>query len=407
MNFWKITKKDVRLILRDRRTLFVLLALPLSFISILGLSAGQLFSQKEKSKKFRVGVVNEDTSVLSEKLLAEVVKMDALEVTELSDRDEAKELLADGKIEVLAFIGPHYHELVEKLDVSDIFFTDNGKLAGKLRSLDIEVQAGAFLINAAEIVEELVFAFALRTIAPDVLRSQDSKHATKLWLKAMRSAHDRQDSSPPAATKVVTKSRTDVVYQFLVPSYTVMFVFFIVNFMARSLVGERDTGTLNRLLMAPITRSGLMVGKTVPFLLISLVQTVLLFLAGKVLFGMSWGPYPWMLAPVMLATSLAATALGLLVASVVRTDSQVAAYGNFLVLILAGISGCLMPRSWQPEVMQHVGLVTPHAWALIAYDHLLNRDIPNLHVVWKCCAMLTGFALAFFSASWWRFRTLE
>ena len=107
MNFWKITKKDVRLILRDRRTLFVLLALPLSFISILGLSAGQLFSQKEKSKKFRVGVVNADTSVLSAKLLAEVVKMDALEVSELSDRDEAKELLADGKIELLAFIGPH------------------------------------------------------------------------------------------------------------------------------------------------------------------------------------------------------------------------------------------------------------------------------------------------------------
>jgi ABC-2 type transport system permease protein len=134
---------------------------------------------------------------------------------------------------------------------------------------------------------------------------------------------------------------------------------------------------------------------------------MLLFLAGKVLFYMSWGPYPWMLAPVMICTSLSATALGLLVATIVRTESQVTAYSTFLVLTLAGLSGCLMPRSWQPEVMQNVGLATPHAWALIAYDHLLNREIPNLPVVWQCCGMLLAFAAAFFTLGWLRFRTLE
>src|SRR4029077_7395567 len=112
---------------------------------------------------------------------------------------------------------------------------------------------------------------------------------------AKRSAGEHQDEEAPAPAPPPGKSRSDIVYQFLVPSYTVMFVFFIVNFMARSLIGERDTGTLGRLLVAPLTRTQLILGKMVPFLLISLVQTVLLFLAGRVLFHMSWGQFPWML----------------------------------------------------------------------------------------------------------------
>ena len=58
--------------------------------------------------------------------------------------------------------------------------------------------------------------------------------------------------------------------------------------------------------------------------------------------------------------------------------------------------------------MQHLGMLTPHAFqALMAYDHLLSRQVPNLHVVWNCCATLVGFALAFFTVAAWRFRPLD
>jgi ABC-2 type transport system permease protein len=407
MTFWKITKKDLRLLLRDRRTLFGLVALPLFFITIFGISVGQLFTAKEKAKKVRVGIMNQDSSSLSDALVNEVQKLDALEVVEMVGRDDAREQLADGKIDVLATIGPRYHELVEGLDISDIVFAETGKLSTGLRSLDVEVQSGAFLASASEVVEKLVFAFALRTIAPEVMRSSDPKLALKLFVKAKHSARDQAVGEEPAAEPVATKSRSDVIYGYLVPSYTVMFVFFVVNLMARSMLGERDTGTLTRLFVGPVTRSELMIGKTIPFLAISLVQTIILLLAGKLLFHMSWGPTPWLLVPVILATSLAATGLGLLIATVARTDAQVTAYSTFLVLIMAGVSGCLMPRSWQPELMQHLGLVTPHAWALIAYEQLLSREAANLNIVWKSCAMLVAFALAYFAVAAWRFRKVD
>lgn len=407
MNAWQITKKDVKLLVRDRRTLFVLIALPMAFIAILGTSTGQLFSERDKAKKVRLGVVNEDQSKLAGDLVTQVERLDAIELHPFQTLAEGRESLTVGKIDVLVTIGKKYHERVELLDLGDVFFPDEGQLVGRLKFLDIQVEAGAFLANAAQIVQELVFAFSLQTIIPEVARARDPVSAKKMLNKARKEAGERESASAPVLAETNQPNRASIVYQILVPSYTVMFVFFIVNFMARSFISERDIGTLNRLRMAPVTKIGLMLGKTVPFLLISLVQTSILFLAGKLLFGMSWGTTPFGILPVMLCTSMSATGLGLLVATLVKTDSQVSAYANTLVLIMAGISGCLMPRSWQPEVMQQVGLITPHAWALIAYDQLLNRDIPDLHVVGQSCAVLVAFSAGFLLIGWWRFKAME
>lgn len=409
MNAWQLAKKDLLLLARDRRTLFILVALPLTFITILGISTGQLFSEREKARRVRLGVVDEDQSSLSTKLVSQVKELDALEVLELSERREAKQSLAEGKLDVLVFIGSKYSAHVAELDLGDVFYSTEGRLASRLTALDIHVESGAFLASAAQIVQELVFAFALQTIAPDVLKAREPLQATRLLAKAREAREQRETTgeseAPPRVAPV--QSRSSIVYQTLVPAYTVMFVFFLVNFMARSFIGEREMGTLDRLRIAPITRTGLLLGKTFPFFVISLVQSALLFLAGKLVFGMSWGAEPWRLVPVIVSTSLAATTLGLLVATVVHTEAQVSAYGNFLVLILAAVSGCLMPRSWQPELMQQVGLVTPHAWALIAYDQLLNREVPDLDVVRRCCLMLLTFAAGFFGLGWWRFRRMQ
>ncbi|MGE5194715.1 MAG: ABC transporter permease [Deltaproteobacteria bacterium] len=411
MNASQITRKDLLLLYRDRRTLSVLVALPLAFISILGLSTGQLFSQAQKARTIRVAVVDADDSELSKLIISELDKIKALDVTEVPERTAAKKELAEGKTDALLYIGPGYDEKVRELDLYDLFHVDEGRLKYKLNALDIQVESGSFLANASDLVRALVFSFALKTMPQEVLKKHPNiaRQITKASRDSKELLEEYAASEAETGSTVPDPPQTgpNIVYQILVPSYTVMFVFFIVNFMARSFIGERDMGTLNRLRLAPISRPGLMIGKTVPFLVISLVQTALLFLAGKVLFGMSWGPEPWLLFPVMLCTSLAATSLGLMVATLVRTEAQVSAYGNFLVLTMAGISGCMMPRTWQPELMQQVGLITPHAWALIAYNQILNEASPEFSVVLKSCEMLLAFAAGFFAVGWWRARELD
>ena len=92
--------------------------------------------------------------------------------------------------------------------------------------------------------------------------------------------------------------------------------------------------------------------------------------------------------------------LAMLIASVARTETQVAIYGTPLVLILAGISGCLMPRDLMPELMQKVSLVTPQAWALQAYMQLLLSQDPNLLIVIESSCVLLGFGVGFLLLAW-------
>src|SRR5437773_1831815 len=102
-------------------------------------------------------------------------------------------------------------------------------------------------------------------------------------------------------------------YQVLVPSYTVMFAFFLVLTVGWLFVAERRHGTLVRLRAAPLARWQILLGKLIPCLVVSLFQGFFLLACGKVVFGMSWGMQPWLLVPVVVSTSLAAVGLGSLV----------------------------------------------------------------------------------------------
>lgn len=191
-------------------------------------------------------------------------------------------------------------------------------------------------------------------------------------------------------------------YQILVPSYTVMFAFFLVLSVGWLFVAERKHGTLVRLRAAPLTRGQILLGKLLPCLVVSLLQGVFLLAAGRLIFGMTWGSRPELLLPLVASTSFAAVGLAILVASVARTETQVAVYGTLLVLVLGGVSGSLMPRDLMPEQMKTVSLVTPHAWALDAYNQLLATPTPDVPAVLLACAALCGFGAVFTALAWWR-----
>ncbi len=191
-------------------------------------------------------------------------------------------------------------------------------------------------------------------------------------------------------------------YQILVPQFTVMFAFFLVLTVGWLFVTERTHGTLVRLRAAPLGRGHILLGKLLPCLFVSLVQGVFLLLAGRVVFGMGWGTEPLLLLPVVTCTSIAAVGLAMLVASVAKTETQVAVYGTLLVLVLGGVSGSLMPRELMPETMKQASRVTPHAWALDAYAQLLGSPTPDVGVVVTACAVLLGFGAAFLVLAWWR-----
>jgi ABC-2 type transport system permease protein len=205
-------------------------------------------------------------------------------------------------------------------------------------------------------------------------------------------------------------SRGAMRYQVLVPSYTVMFAFFLVLTVGWVFVAERRQGTLKRLRAAPLTRAQILLGKLIPCYLLSVGQGIFLLAAGRLLFGMRWGPQSWPLAEqcgwlllVIASTSLAAMGLALLVAAVARSEIQVAIFGAVPVLVLALIGGCVLPREMMPEGTHKLTLIAPQGWSLEAYRELLDATgqyQPNLAIVLQACGVLAAFGIVFLGLAW-------
>jgi len=422
MGFLEITRKDLQLLARDRRALVVLVALPMAFIGILGLSTGRLMGWRDDNQLLHLGVVDECRTTLSEQLEERLQGMDGLNVRLMASRTEAESLLADRELTALIVIGPEFNNRSSGIKPREVFESGSSRLKFSLSDVDVTVTCRPSAAMARTVVDQLVLFATLMTVLPDSARKAEVQSRVRSLLTGEDqdappsgtasnddAATDAKTDSPagPETSSAKPANEGSPVYQTLVPSYTVMFAFFLVNVMARSFIAERELGTLKRLRMAPVTSVDLLLGKTLPFLVISLIQSSVLFLFGRLLFGMSWGEQPWLLIPIVLCTSLAATGMGLLIATLVRTDSQVSAYANFVVITLAGISGCFMPREWLPEAMQTISLATPHAWALMAYDEALSGGVPGTALIVKSCLTLTGFAVGFFVLGCLRFRTAD
>jgi ABC-2 type transport system permease protein len=193
------------------------------------------------------------------------------------------------------------------------------------------------------------------------------------------------------------------IFQQNVPGYTIYGIFWIVSLLAVSVLAEKRVGTFRRLLVSPMSRMVMLLGKLVPFYLINIIQITIMLGVSSVLFNMSLGHSPAGLVVVSLAAAAAATGLGVLVAALARTEAQVGGLTVLLLLSLSALGGCFVPRFVMPSWLRMVGLVTPHAWALDAYQDLLVRGYNFVEVLPKV-GVLGAFAVVLFAIGVWRFR---
>ena len=401
MSAWNITAKDLLLLSRDKRALVLLLVLPLMFISIVGMSTGQLLTRDDNSEQFRIVAVDQSNTETSRDLLAELSKKPEVAIKTVATQDAAREILRNGDASLILEIGSEFETRVDDMRVSDLFNPSDESPTSGLAALDLSVETKANSAGVGRLLEAVVRSQVIGFIAPIAAKKNP---VTRAWVRA------REPDEESAATPVIEvarkpqESEQNAVYLWVVPGFTVMFAFFVISIMARSFIIERDQGTLRRLMMAPVGTVSVLLGKTIPFYLTSVLQCSLLFLCGRLMFGMPWGSQPAYLIPVILCTSAAATSLGLLLSTLVHTDQQVSSYGTTLILMFSSISGCFFPREFFPKMMRNISLFTPHAWSLKAFDAVLTQPTVDPQLIAACCGMLLVFAFVCFTTGWWRFR---
>ena len=402
MTVWHITFKDLLLLSRDKRALVLLLVLPLMFISIVGMSTGQLLTRDDDSDRFKIVVIDQDDSETSHNLLAEFRKRPEMLVSTAATSELAGEKIRSGDASLILTIGPQFEERVDEVRISDIFNTKDGLAATGLASLDLTIETKPNSAGIGRLLEAVLKSQVIGFVAPIAAKRNP---VTRAWVRSRDDAGSDDAVSEANPIPISQTPRQNSVYLWVVPGFTVMFAFFVISIMARSFIIERDQGTLQRLVMAPVNPVSVLLGKTLPFYLTSVLQCSMLFLCGRLMFGMPWGSQPAWLIPVILCTSAAATSLGLLLSTLVHTDQQVSSYGTTLILMLSSISGCFFPREFFPKMMKQISLLTPHAWSLRAFDAILSQPTVEPRLIATCCGMLLLFAAATFLAGWLRFRS--
>jgi ABC-2 type transport system permease protein len=191
-------------------------------------------------------------------------------------------------------------------------------------------------------------------------------------------------------------------YQQTLPGYTVMFVFFIASAMATSIRQERLNGTFRRLLSAPISRAELLGGKLLATLGVGLIQVLILFLVGALIFRIGLGNDPVAFLLLTIALVFAAASLGI----AVSTTSIKGAGLSAPLIISALLGGSMFPLDLMPPLLRSLSYFVPHSWALKGYQNLMVRGL-GLQEVLPQIAALAGFGLLFFLFAIWRFRYEE
>jgi ABC-2 type transport system permease protein len=151
---------------------------------------------------------------------------------------------------------------------------------------------------------------------------------------------------------------------------------------ALTLVDERSWGTLQRLEASGVPLTGLLLGKVASRFVVGVVQMVVLFAVGRVLFGISLGPQPAALLLPTIAMSFAAASLGLVMPTLTDSHDAVMPLGTMVSMAMSAVGGCWWPLDFEPSWMRSLSHALPTTWVMQAYNDLMIRRVDWSAAVW-------------------------
>ena len=178
----------------------------------------------------------------------------------------------------------------------------------------------------------------------------------------------------------------------------VMFLLFSAAGAGGALIEEAESGTLDRVLSTRVSMTRLLVGKLVYLTAIAFAQLVVMFVWGQIFFGVELTAHLAGFVVISVATALAASTFGLLLAAISRSRMQLVAIANLLILVMSALGGSMVPRYLLSEKIQRLGLLTLNAWAIDGFLKVFWREEP-LSSLWPQVAVLIGASALLFAAA--------
>jgi ABC-2 type transport system permease protein len=410
-----IAIKEMKVIWLDREALLLLFAMPMFFILVMSLALQGVFEAGTGTRPIEVMVVNEDDGLLAAQAIADLRGFEGLALVETADgvpfdREMVDRIILQGKYSLALVFGAGFSKRINRGPQSKTqpptvyLISDPAAHIPVVNSLKAIVQGAVERrVLLASIPQAVETSLGSIPFDREAFRQQMKQQFGSISGEGNEVAHDHfQVVFEHVFPNGVFAHRRPSAAEQNVPAYTIFGVFFIVLTLSAGIQREKQEGTFQRILAAPLRKSVLLIGKLLPYYCINLVQIGLMFSVASLLFDMSFRNLS---ALILVSVSLAAAAngLGLLTAALGKTEAQVNSLSILFAITLGALGGMMVPAFLMPGFMQTLSMFTPHAWALSGYHDVMIRGF-GLKEVLPEAAVLMGFAALFFSVALWRFR---
>ncbi|MDH7511891.1 MAG: ABC transporter permease [Clostridiales bacterium] len=341
-----VVKKEFRQIRRDKRTLGMLLFIPAFLLIMYG------YALNFDVKHLALAVLDQEKSPRSQDFIERFLVTEYFDLMRVVESDrEIDRLMGEGTVQVA---------LVIPYDFS------RSLLAGRQTDIQVIINGEETFIAGA--AAGYVSAIA-QSYSPSIIVRPLDLHP-RIWFNPeLRSA------------------------RFLVPGLMAFVLMItVVISTAFSVVRERERGSIEQLMVSPLNPAALVVGKTIPYVLVSLVSAHLVLAFGRLFFGVSIkGQYGYLLAGMILFL-VGGLGVGLLISTVARTQ-QVA----FMIAIITTmlptfvLSGFVFPIRNMPLAIQAITFVIPARYFLAILRGVMLKGA-GLDALWGQMSFLVAFA---------------
>ena len=365
-----ILRKEFRLVLRDPRMRFVILGLPVLQTLIFG------YAVTLDVRHVRLAVVDRDGTPASRELEARFTGSACFDAVAFPPNEAAARALIDaGEVAALLQINAGFAE---------------GLLAG--RAMPVQLVVDGADSNTARYVLNYatqIAAAANASLAAETLRRRAGPAA----------APAGPELRPRVWFNPDLESRN-----YYVPGIIAMLVMLIgLMLTSMSIVREKETGTIEQIMVTPIRPVEFIVGKCAPFAVIGFLDTALVSAVGLFWFEI---PFRGSFALLLLGTALfllSTLGIGLFISTVSRTQQQAMMTTFFFFFPAMLFSGFIFPITSMPEAFQWLSLADPLRYFLVIIRGVFLKGV-GADVLWPEMAALLAMGVAVMAFAVSRFR---